>query len=402
MREADLDAKDRNKEQEELEELKNKIFSGEYDNPTQEFERLKRKHDDMYKPKILIDVNMEATQQREREMERERERELERQRVKEKERLLKERYVQDQANRELAAVNAEPIESDSSEGGAGAAAIDRGSSEVPSDHYTSPGRHSRNDRSSAIRRGDSESRDSHTNHNFHDEDSRSSMISNNAVSPTNSQSNASIPDRLSSTPPPISAPVISLNLGAANAKKKKLEVKDVFNNDDENEENSGPKKRKLVPLGMRRQPIIFMNANCKLFNSFLTDYDENQQHQQQQQQPHQQKPPSSHHQSKSSKRKDKHDDRKEDSMTRSQEEKRRHIKSIIDKIPTEKNDLFNYKLDWNEIDNTLMDKKIRPWINKKIIEYIGEPEPTLVDFICSKVLAGSTPQGILDDVQMVS
>lgn len=49
-----------------------------------------------------------------------------------------------------------------------------------------------------------------------------------------------------------------------------------------------------------------------------------------------------------------------------------------------------------------MEKRIRPWINKKIIEYIGEPEPTLVDFICSKVLAGSQPQSILDDVQMVS
>lgn len=90
-----------------------------------------------------------------------------------------------------------------------------------------------------------------------------------------------------------------------------------------------------------------------------------------------------------------------DEILRNQEEKRRHIKSIIDKIPTEKNDLFNYNLDWNEIDSTLMDKKIRPWINKKIIEYIGEPEPTLVDFICSKVMAGSMPQGILDDVQMV-
>lgn len=92
---------------------------------------------------------------------------------------------------------------------------------------------------------------------------------------------------------------------------------------------------------------------------------------------------------------------KKDDVAKTQEEKRRHIKSIIDKIPTAKVDLFNYKLDWNEIDNSLMEKKIRPWINKKIIEYIGEPEPTLVDFICSKVLAGSTPQGILDDVQMV-
>lgn len=106
----------------------------------------------------------------------------------------------------------------------------------------------------------------------------------------------------------------------------------------------------------------------------------------------------------SSKRKDGKTDEnsKKDDAAKSQEEKRRHIKSIIDKIPTGKNDLFSYKLDWNEIDNVLMEKKIRPWINKKIIEYIGEPEPTLVDFICSKVLAGSTAQGILDDVQMVN
>lgn len=90
----------------------------------------------------------------------------------------------------------------------------------------------------------------------------------------------------------------------------------------------------------------------------------------------------------------------DETTVRSQDEKRKHIKSIIDKIPTEKKDLFNYPLDWTEIDSTI-EKKIRPWINKKIIEYIGEPEPTLVDFICSKVLAGSTPQGILDDVQMV-
>lgn len=32
-----------------------------------------------------------------------------------------------------------------------------------------------------------------------------------------------------------------------------------------------------------------------------------------------------------------------------------------------------------------MDRRIKPWINKKIIEYIGEEEPTLVDFVCSKV-----------------
>ena len=48
-----------------------------------------------------------------------------------------------------------------------------------------------------------------------------------------------------------------------------------------------------------------------------------------------------------------------------------------------------------------MERRIKPWVNKKIVEYIGEPEPTLVEFICSKVLTGSAPQSIINDVQMV-
>ncbi|XP_064820215.1 RNA-binding protein 25-like [Oncorhynchus masou masou] len=83
------------------------------------------------------------------------------------------------------------------------------------------------------------------------------------------------------------------------------------------------------------------------------------------------------------------------------EEKRKHIRSLIEKIPTARPDLFNYPLDWTAVDSTLMDRRIRPWINKKIIEYIGEEEATLVDFVCSKVMSHGTPQGILDDVAMV-
>lgn len=41
-----------------------------------------------------------------------------------------------------------------------------------------------------------------------------------------------------------------------------------------------------------------------------------------------------------------------------------------------------------------MDRRIRPWINKKIIEYIGEEEPTLVDFVCSKVRDSVSPYKI--------
>lgn len=49
-----------------------------------------------------------------------------------------------------------------------------------------------------------------------------------------------------------------------------------------------------------------------------------------------------------------------------------------------------------------MEKRVKSWINKKIVEYIGEEEPSLCGFICSKVLAKSAPENILQDVAIVS
>lgn len=44
------------------------------------------------------------------------------------------------------------------------------------------------------------------------------------------------------------------------------------------------------------------------------------------------------------------EEKKED-VAKSQEEKRKHIKSLIDKIPTDKSALFSFPLDWAAVDN---------------------------------------------------
>lgn len=85
----------------------------------------------------------------------------------------------------------------------------------------------------------------------------------------------------------------------------------------------------------------------------------------------------------------------------SAEDKRKSIKQLIDKIPTQKDELFAYPLDWTVLDKDLMDRRVKSWINKKIVEYIGEEEPSLCGFICSKILAKSTPENILQDVAIV-
>lgn len=136
------------------------------------------------------------------------------------------------------------------------------------------------------------------------------------------------------------------------AKRKKLPVESVFNRFDDDEVDEVPRKRKLVPL----------------------DYEDEEKG---------------------------GDGGAAGGKGVNTEEKRKHIKTLIEKIPTAKPELFNYPLDWSVVDTALMEKRIRPWINKKIVEYIGEEEATLVDFVCSKVMAHSTPQGILDDVAMV-
>lgn len=345
LREADADAKDRAREHEELEELKTKIFTGEYVDPTEEFERQKRERENLYKPKLLIDVNLEASQQREAELLRERDREAERLRAKERERHQKELYVMAQASRELAAVDAEPIDSDSSND-----AADR---DAP--HYSSS------------------STKGHYNNHHHQPSTYDLEAADDPDTPSfggaASPSAHDEPQQHQQQQQTMNTSMISLNLGA-NAKKKRLEVKDVFSIDEESEEAAGPKKRKLVPLdyddkGQPQEKGLLLNNGSAEAAAAVQK-------------------------------------RTSEEIAKSQEERRKHIKSIIDKIPTEKADLFAFQLEWSEIDQALMEKKIRPWINKKIIEYIGEPEPTLVDFICSKVMAGSTPAGILDDVQMVS
>jgi RNA-binding protein 25 len=83
------------------------------------------------------------------------------------------------------------------------------------------------------------------------------------------------------------------------------------------------------------------------------------------------------------------------------EEKRKAVKKLVESIPTDKDELFAYPIDWSQLDQSLMDKRIRPWINKKIIEYIGEEEQSLNDFICTKIEQHSKPDKLLEEVKVI-
>ncbi|EDV20295.1 uncharacterized protein TRIADDRAFT_61221 [Trichoplax adhaerens] len=83
------------------------------------------------------------------------------------------------------------------------------------------------------------------------------------------------------------------------------------------------------------------------------------------------------------------------------DEKKRRIKAIMESIPSDKEKLFDYPLNWSLVDESLIEKRMRTWVIKKITEYIGEEEPTLVDFICEKVKEHNSPVSIVKDLEMV-
>ncbi|XP_052311075.1 RNA-binding motif protein 25 isoform X4 [Populus trichocarpa] len=59
------------------------------------------------------------------------------------------------------------------------------------------------------------------------------------------------------------------------------------------------------------------------------------------------------------------------------------VKQLIDMIPKTKEELFSYEINWAMYDKHELHERMRPWISKKITEFLGEEETTLVDYIVS-------------------
>jgi hypothetical protein len=73
-------------------------------------------------------------------------------------------------------------------------------------------------------------------------------------------------------------------------------------------------------------------------------------------------------------------------------------KELVDQIPTDRESLFAYSIDWNTVRALqLAETSLRPWIAKKMIEYLGEEEKTLVDFIIAKISNRCDPSDLLGE-----
>ncbi|XVF84947.1 hypothetical protein PTKIN_Ptkin17bG0079900 [Pterospermum kingtungense] len=76
-------------------------------------------------------------------------------------------------------------------------------------------------------------------------------------------------------------------------------------------------------------------------------------------------------------------ERGQDKVKTADKQKLMDAKQLIDMIPKTKEELFSYEINWDVYDQHALHERMRPWISKKITEFLGEEEKTLVDYIVS-------------------
>lgn len=68
----------------------------------------------------------------------------------------------------------------------------------------------------------------------------------------------------------------------------------------------------------------------------------------------------------------------------------------------DKDAIFRYQMDWAAIDrHQVVERKMRAWVVKKIKEYLGEEETTLIKFIMHHLAAHCKPEDLLTELRLV-
>ncbi|CEG67300.1 hypothetical protein RMATCC62417_03750 [Rhizopus microsporus] len=81
------------------------------------------------------------------------------------------------------------------------------------------------------------------------------------------------------------------------------------------------------------------------------------------------------------------------------EERTARLKKLIDSIPSSQNELWNYRVRWEELDEPLIEQKLRPFVSKKIYEILGMEEEDLVNFVLKFIREKKGPDELVSELE---
>jgi hypothetical protein len=86
----------------------------------------------------------------------------------------------------------------------------------------------------------------------------------------------------------------------------------------------------------------------------------------------------------------------------SDEEKAQALKSLAQEIPSDKDELFKWKVHWEFLDETIVKEQLSPFVEKKVMEYLGVQEQAIVTVVESAIKGRSGPRELIEELEGVS
>lgn len=90
------------------------------------------------------------------------------------------------------------------------------------------------------------------------------------------------------------------------------------------------------------------------------------------------------------------------SASMTEEEISQAVRALAQEIPSEKNGLWNWAVKWDYMDEGVVRDKLRPFVEKKIVEYLGVQEEMLVEAVEEHLRNHGTAAALVEELEGVS
>lgn len=91
-----------------------------------------------------------------------------------------------------------------------------------------------------------------------------------------------------------------------------------------------------------------------------------------------------------------------DAMGLTEEERTQAVRQLAADIPSDKDGLWRWPIKWEFVDETILSEQLRPFVEKKIVEYLGVQEQMLVEVVEEWIRKRGEPQGLVGELEGVS
>ena len=91
-----------------------------------------------------------------------------------------------------------------------------------------------------------------------------------------------------------------------------------------------------------------------------------------------------------------------DAMGLTEEERAQAARQLAADIPSDKDGLWKWPVKWEFVDETVLGEQLKPFVEKKIVEYLGVQEQMLVEVVEDHIRKRGEPQALVGELEGVS